>query len=41
MNRDRLATLDAFLGAPTYRGGVVRNSSGVFTNGDGLLPEDE
>ena len=32
--------LDAFLGTPTYRGGVVRNRSGVYTNADGLEPAD-
>lgn len=32
--------LDAFLGTSTFRGGVVRNRNGVFTNGDGLdLPD--
>lgn len=28
--------LDALLGTPSFRGGVVRSRSGVYTNGDGL-----
>lgn len=28
--------LDALLGTPTFRGGVVRSRNGVFTDGDGL-----
>ena len=32
--------LDAFLGTPSFRGGVVRSRNGVFTNGDGLEHAD-
>lgn len=33
--------LDQLLGAPSFRGRIVRNRGGVFTNSDGLEPQSE
>lgn len=37
---DVLGAVDSLLGTASFRGGVVRSRDGVYTDGDGLFPED-